>query len=1207
LLRLPLQPHRLSRLLNTMTDTAAAYWISAEALAQPNPIQTERIHYTACLKPLSDDAWICHVVISPTEPPDSLAHVHGMYKPADRRVRPVKGIYPEDARVTRRLPADPLSNLPVLPTHPPHFKPSKKITNERLDILNINPEGFLWPEEEKLFQHIFQVNERAIAFQDSERGTLREDYFSPYIYPTVDHVPWEQKNIPIPPGIRDKVITELKKQIDAGVYEPCQSSYRSRWFCVAKKDGNLRIVHDLQALNAVSIRDAGTLPVLDDFVESCAGRQCYTVLDLFWGFHARKVHPHHRDITAFHSPLGLLRLTAMPMGYTNSPIEFQNCMVFILQDEIPDTAGIFIDDCAIKGPRTAYLDDAQMPELLATNPGIRRFIWEHALDVHRVLHRFGEAGATISGKKTQCARPSAVILGQLCHKDGRSPDHGKISKIQVWPLPKNITELRGFLGLVGTVRIWIKDFSLITAPLVELKKKGVAFEINTAERIAAFERLKTLVTKTPALRPVDYRSDNPLILSVDSSKYGIGFILSQLDEQGRRRPARYGSLPTNARERNYSQPKIELYGLYRAIRHWRLHLVGARKLVVEVDAKYIRGMLNEPDLQPNATMNRWIQGIMLFDFKLVHVPAEQFKGPDALSRRPLASDEEIEDDDDDDLDAMYLLSFAHAGWAGSQKLSRTRLPYFYGSLPSVLNAATPHPHDDQLEAIYDFLRSGTPPPDQGPTQRKRFLKKAMQFFIKDSLLWRRNGLDIPLRVILSPARRLEILTRAHEEAGHRGELTTFNLVRKRFFWPYLRQDVSYHIRSCHECQIRSTKAIQVPLTVSTPTVLFGRVYIDVMVMPDPSHGYRYIVAARDDLSRAAEGRALRQANSKALARFFWEEIYCRYGAPAQVTTDNGPEVKGAFARLMDRYGLPHVAISPYNSKANGVVERGHFDIREAIVKSCQGRIAEWSTHVPFAFFADKITTNRSTGATPYYLLFGTEPLLPFDLLEATFLTQAFRDDMSRSDLLAARLLQLQKRPEDLAAASAALHASRFKSKERFEEEYRHRMSYRGRDLVKQPLQVGEWVLVENTPVLKSLSRKTKPRYLGPYKIYRQSKGGSYYLCEPDGTVNSRAIARDRLLPYFGRDEDALRGRALTAPRLKMAHEAVEEASPFDAIGPFEASPVDNPPQQDWREPAEPIPMDNSDDSASSDSEEDDAPLGSRLPTRDHRLPARYRQ
>ena len=79
----------------------------------------------------------------------------------------------------------------------------------------------------------------------------------------------------------------------------------------------------------MSICDAGQLPIVDDFVESYGGRQCYTVFDLFWGFDARIVNPQSRDMTAFYSLLGLLRLTALPMGYTNSPAEFQKCMTLL--------------------------------------------------------------------------------------------------------------------------------------------------------------------------------------------------------------------------------------------------------------------------------------------------------------------------------------------------------------------------------------------------------------------------------------------------------------------------------------------------------------------------------------------------------------------------------------------------------------------------------------------------------------------------------------------------------------------------------------------------------------------------------------------------------------------------------------------------------------------------------------------------------------
>ena len=103
-------------------------------------------------------------------------------------------------------------------------------------------------------------------FEDAEQGTLKESYFDPYIFPTLPHKPWEYKNIPIPPGILDKVVALLKLKIATGVYEQSQSSYQSRWFVVLKKNGKLRIIHDLQPLNKVSVQDAGTLPILRSFL-----------------------------------------------------------------------------------------------------------------------------------------------------------------------------------------------------------------------------------------------------------------------------------------------------------------------------------------------------------------------------------------------------------------------------------------------------------------------------------------------------------------------------------------------------------------------------------------------------------------------------------------------------------------------------------------------------------------------------------------------------------------------------------------------------------------------------------------------------------------------------------------------------------------------------------------------------------------------------
>lgn len=303
------------------------------------------------------------------------------YKRADQKVKPVPVVFPEDARIKRSLLQDLLETLPVLPIKPPDFSPDGRLTRERLAEININPDGFLWPEEEKLAIHVLHVHQDAFVFDDTQRGTFREDYFSPYVIPVVPHVPWAFSNISIPPGIREKVVELLREKISAGVYEPSQSSYQSRWFCVLKKSGKLRIVHDLQPLNKVTIQDAGLPPNLDSLVEPFARRQCYTVFDLHWGFDTRKVAVESRDLTAFLTPLGLLQITSLPTGFTNLPAEFQACMSFILKDEIPHIADVFIDDLPIKGPTSRYKDEDGNPEVMAENAEIRQFIWEHLTDV----------------------------------------------------------------------------------------------------------------------------------------------------------------------------------------------------------------------------------------------------------------------------------------------------------------------------------------------------------------------------------------------------------------------------------------------------------------------------------------------------------------------------------------------------------------------------------------------------------------------------------------------------------------------------------------------------------------------------------------------------------------------------------------------------------------------------------------------------------
>ena len=1042
------------------------------------------------------------------------------YKKVAVKVRPQAIMMPEAIKPRRFIPSDPLLNLPKLPYRPPKFYPTNKVSQERMNDLGIDDHEELLPEEKKLLQHVIVLNERSIAFDEAERGTFKNNYFTDYIIPTIDHEPWIEKNIPLPQGHKDEIIKLLKEKIKAGVYESAQTPYRSKWFCVKKKDGGLRIVHDLQRLNSVSIRDSAVPPLIEEFVEAYAGRSVYTVLDMYWGFHARMLDMNSRDLTAFQTPLGSFRLTSLPMGYVNAPAEFQACMMHILQDEVPNTAGVFIDDIPIKGPPTRYPTSEGIEETLPQNPGIRRYIWEHMNDVHRILHRIGEAGGTVSAKKMQLCRAEVEIVGHQCSAKGRTPVNNRIEKILTWPTPINLKEVRGFLGLCGTVRIWIKDYSLITRPLVDLTRKGVDFHWDP-EQEQAFQKLKEVVTKAPALRPIDYTSDRPIYLSVDTSVYGIGFILSQDDEKGRRVPARYGSLPLKPHEANYGQSKLELLGLLRALREFRTHLAGAKNLKVEVDAISIKGMLKNPDTQPSALLNRWIQGVLLYlsadDLK--HVPGNKHVGPDALSRRRFTSkdeENEVPSDPEEWVDDIALMALEDSDPSSpTHDENANPRPPKSQTISSPLSRKPLVKHkcsEEDLVGILTYLVTHKVPEDLTQRERARFISKTQPFYLKEVHMYRRHPGGPDQVVIFPPKRRREILWEMHEGLGHHGTWAVEKQTTLRYYWPGMKKQIKEHIRSCHSCQLRSTKKMHIPVTISHPPCLFSKVYLDVMKMP-PARGKQWLIGCRDDLSGVTECKAIARDTAKAIAKFFLERIILRYGFVLEVVTDNGPSFAKEFAQLMKQYGLHHIKISPYNSQANGVVERGHYNIREALVKLCDGDLSQWPLMVDAACHADRITVRRSTGYSPYFLLHGAHPLLPGDLADATFMVSKFRPGMSTAELIEARTQQLLRLPEDLARARNILKQSRFRSKEQFERKYTRRIQEEG-------FQPGTPVLIRNNPIENSVSieRKTANRYMGPYLIERKTQGGSYILTEMDGSLLRHHVAAFRLIPYIQRED-----------------------------------------------------------------------------------------
>jgi transposase InsO family protein len=135
---------------------------------------------------------------------------------------------------------------------------------------------------------------------------------------------------------------------------------------------------------------------------------------------------------------------------------------------------------------------------------------------------------------------------------------------------------------------------------------------------------------------------------------------------------------------------------------------------------------------------------------------------------------------------------------------------------------------------------------------------------------------------------------------------------------------------------------------------------------------------------------------------------CRWGAIEEIVTDNGKAFIAAADALAQKYGIRHIRISAYNSQANGIIERQHFPVREAIMKTCKGQLNKWTQVIHAVFWAERVTIQRSTGYSPFYMVHGIHPALPFDIAEATYLIPPLDAGIDTAQLIAVRARQLLK-------------------------------------------------------------------------------------------------------------------------------------------------------------------------------------------------------
>ncbi|KAH9320972.1 hypothetical protein KI387_015611 [Taxus chinensis] len=384
-----------------------------------------------------------------------------------------------------------------------------------------------------------------------------------------------------PKKFKDEIERTIRELLDMGHIRPSSSPFTSSVVLV-KKDGMMRMCFDYQALNKKTIKNMYPIPHIDELLDELHGAIYFSKIDLRSGYH--QIHVRGKDIlkTAFRCHYGHYEFLVMPFGLTNAPATFQSCMNHLFNKTWED--------------HLRHLDEV--------------------LGIMEVQSLFAKMS------KCEFGLTEILYLGHVIGVKGVKVHQEKIQAMQDWPSLRNISELRGFLGLCGYYQRFVRGYLDIGAPLTDLTWKGAFRWTDEAQMI--FDKLKVVMSTWPVLALPNF--SEPFILECDASGLGIGAVLMQ-----DRHPIAYESRKLRENERLYSTYDKEMLAIMHALAKFRQYLVGG-KFVVRTDHNSLRYFLEQNEL--NERQQKWVSRIQAYDFDIEYVKGKKNVVADALSRRP---------------------------------------------------------------------------------------------------------------------------------------------------------------------------------------------------------------------------------------------------------------------------------------------------------------------------------------------------------------------------------------------------------------------------------------------------------------------------------------------------------------------------------------------------------------------------------------------
>ncbi|KAL5805446.1 hypothetical protein ACOSQ4_028179 [Xanthoceras sorbifolium] len=603
----------------------------------------------------------------------------------------------------------------------------------------------------------------------------------------------------------------------------------------------------------------------------------------------------------------------MPFGLTNAPAAFMDLMNRIFRPYLDQFVVVFIDDILVYS-QTAEDHDRHL---------------RVALQILREKQLYGKLS------KCEFWLPEIAFLGHIVSAEGIKADPKKIEAIVEWKPPRNVTEVRSFLGLAGYYRRFVKGFSSIASPLTKLLHKNVRFEW-TDRCQAAFDRLKAMLVEAPVLiQPV---SGKDYVIYSDASHHGLGCVLMQ---EGK--VVAYASRQLKNHEQNYPIHDLELAAIVFALKIWRHYLYG-EKCYIYTNHKSLKYLPTQREL--NLRQRRWMELIKDYDCVIDYHPGKANVVTDALSRKALFA-----------LKALNVhLQLNPDSAVVAELICRPSL---------IQQIAEKQKQDAKIQMICEQIPDGKHP----------------DFSIRtDGIVCFRDRICIPENEEL----RKMILTEAHSSSYvmHPGSTKMYRDLKMQYWWSGMKKEVIKFVNRCLTCQQVKAEH-QVPSGLLQPIAIpewkWDRITMDFVTgLPLTRSKHDAVWVIVDRLTKSAHFLPVRTDYSlDRLAELYIREIVRLHGVPVSIISDRDPRFTSRFwKKFQEALGTRLSFSTAFHPQTDGQSERV-IQVLEDMLRSCVIEFeGSWADHLPLIEFAYNNSYQSSIAMAPYEALYGRKCRTP---------------------------------------------------------------------------------------------------------------------------------------------------------------------------------------------------------------------------------------